>query len=48
MLGMAKINHCLREANVAAHELSRYGSMQGVRVFFVLRPSFFLNPCNSR
>jgi ribonuclease HI len=42
MLGMATINHCSREAKVAAHELARYGSMQGVRVFWFSDPPFLL------
>jgi hypothetical protein len=42
MLGMATIKHCPREANVAAHELARYGSTQGVRVFCSDPPSFLI------
>jgi ribonuclease HI len=44
MLDMETINHCPREANVAAHELARYGSTQGVRFFFWFSdpPSFLI------
>jgi hypothetical protein len=34
MLGMATIQHCPREANGAAHELARFSSLQGARVFW--------------
>jgi hypothetical protein len=44
MLGLATINHCPREANVAAHELARHGSMQGVGVFWFSDPPSFLIP----
>jgi hypothetical protein len=36
MLGMATSQHCPREANGAVHELARFGSTQGARVFLTL------------
>jgi hypothetical protein len=44
MLGMATLQHCPREANGAAHELARYGSTQGCRVFWFDDPPPFLIP----
>jgi hypothetical protein len=42
MLGMATFQHVPREANVAAHELARYGSSQGFRGFWFSDPPDFL------
>jgi ribonuclease HI len=44
MLGMATFQHVPREANVAAHELARYGSSQGFRGFWFSDPPDFLVP----
>jgi hypothetical protein len=44
MLGLATIQHCPREANGAAHELARFSSLQGARVFWFTDPPDFLIP----
>jgi hypothetical protein len=44
VLGKATIRHCPREANEAAHELARHGSLERVKVFSFSDPHAFIIP----
>jgi hypothetical protein len=44
VLGKATIRHCPREANEAAHELARHGSLERVKLFWFSDPPSFIIP----